>query len=361
MNRFFSFLLVFFFSASLFAQTFLPSDPHIRSMGRIDFTNPEKPRISSSASTLFIRFTGPEFKIHLQDQFQNGSDFNYFAVELDGQYLGRFFTEKGKTEYTLADSLTPGSHLILISKATESQNGWVEFLGVTCDQLLAPPPVPSRKIEFIGNSITCGMGVDTKDIPCGSKNWFDQHNAYLAYGPLLARRMDAEWLLSSVSGIGVYRNWNSDVPVMPQVYDNLYLDENKSVKWDFSSYTPDLVTVCLGTNDFSDGDGTKYRAPLDSAKFVSGYLSFLKTVRKNYPNAKLLLISSPMLDESRGKKLNSWLTLIASESKKAGESQIYTYFYGSRYFAGCSSHPDRADQFRMADELEPVIRKIMNW
>ena len=123
------------------------------------------------------------------------------------------------------------------------------------------------------------MGMDTSEIPCGSGVWYDHHNAYLAYGPLIARELNADWLLSSVSGIGMFRNWNSPGPTMPEVYQNLYLNTDSTVVWNAQTYIPDLISICLGTNDFSDGDGSYERTDLDSATFVNRYIQFVKFIR----------------------------------------------------------------------------------
>ena len=42
-------------------------------------------------------------------------------------------------------------------------------------------------IEFIGNSITCGAAADPSEVPCDAGVYHDQHNAYAAYGPRVAR------------------------------------------------------------------------------------------------------------------------------------------------------------------------------
>jgi hypothetical protein len=47
-----------------------------------------------------------------------------------------------------------------------------------------------EKIEFIGDSITCGFGNDESGLPCGKGQWFDQHNAYFAYGSVAARTLE---------------------------------------------------------------------------------------------------------------------------------------------------------------------------
>ncbi len=48
--------------------------------------------------------------------------------------------------------------------------GYIDFRDLhleTSDALLTPDELPSRKIEFIGNSITCGSGIDVSEISCG--------------------------------------------------------------------------------------------------------------------------------------------------------------------------------------------------
>lgn len=134
-------------------------------------------------------------------------------------------------------------------------------------------------IEFIGNSITCGAAADASDIACGTAEYHDQHNAYMAYGPRLARMLNVNYMLSSVSGIGIYRNWNTDGPSMAQVYEKTDFQENGTAMWDFSRYSPDVVSISLGTNDFSNGDGKTPRKPFDAEAFVSNYLKFVVSVK----------------------------------------------------------------------------------
>ena len=104
-------------------------------------------------------------------------------------------------------------------------------------------------IEFIGNSITCGAAADPSEVPCGSGEYHDQHNAYYAYGPRVARALNTNFLLSSVSGAGIYRNWNSDGPALPLLFEQSDLRENSSRPWNFDLYSPDIVSIALGTND----------------------------------------------------------------------------------------------------------------
>jgi len=75
---------------------------------------------------------------------------------------------------------------------------------------------------------------------------------------------------------------NLDI-TMPQVFDNINM-RNDSIQWNFDRYQPEVVTLCLGQND-----GIQ-----DSAVFCQRYVSFLQQIRKVYPKAQLVCLTSPM-------------------------------------------------------------------
>src|SRR3954469_6793562 len=106
--------------------------------------------------------------------------------------------------------------MVWIYKATEAHTGAVVIEKITGKNVKALETPKAPLIEFIGNSITCGAAADASEVPCGTGEYHDHHNAYMAYGPRVARELHANYLVTSVSGIGVYRNWNSDAPTMPQ-------------------------------------------------------------------------------------------------------------------------------------------------
>lgn len=103
-------------------------------------------------------------------------------------------------------------------------------------------------------------------MPCGSGAYHDQHNAYQAYGPRVARALHTNFVLSSVSGIGVYRNWNSAGPTMPQGYENTDFQPQSAQHWNFATYAPQVVSIALGTNDLSASDGKTPRLPFDRTR-----------------------------------------------------------------------------------------------
>lgn len=342
-------------------RTFPAADERILVMGRhrvdggaVDF--------GASGVTFFARFDGTRLEVDLEDEFRDGTNHNWFTVVVDGGEPSRFRTEPGRRRYTLADGLAPGPHTLALSKATEGQNGRNRLVAVHAARLLAPEALPARRIEFIGNSITAGYGLDDRQVACDVGTWFDKTHAWLAYGPRVARRVGAQWMLTAVSGIGMVRNWNSPGPVMPDVYEDVYVEYTDAVTpWDFSRYTPDLVVVALGTNDFSDGDGPQPRPDLDGEAFVRAYTGFVGTVREKYPAARILLLNSPMLDPARRARLDDYLRQVVDARAAAGDTSVTRFALGGPYTSGCDAHPGLEEHVEMADALEAEVRALMGW
>jgi lysophospholipase L1-like esterase len=359
---FFTIALVSLFSFAQ-AKIYIPNNSAIRYAGRIDFANPKQPVFVGSASYAEFCFSGDSCSVLLKKLNRHG-EYNFAALELDGKSIGRLkLTADSVAAYPIVSPTKGSSHILRIYKATEAQNGNFAFGGVECSKLKKLPPLPSRKIEFIGNSITCGMGIEWKEIACNTGQWYDQHNASIAYGPLSAKALNAQFMLSSVSGIGIYRNWNSLHPVMPEVYANLYLNTDSTKRWDFASYIPDLVSICLGTNDFSKGGGKSPRAPFDSATYVSKYIKFVETIYSHYPKTQVCLLSSPMVSGQDATLFEHCLYAIQNHFKESApdKKKIAVYFFKSFTPHGCDYHPDKEDHQKMAELLVPFYKEAMGW
>ena len=134
------------------------------------------------------------------------------------------------------------------------------------EKLLPPPKHKERQIEFFGDSITCGYGVE------GNVEVLEfntaQENPTKSYSLMTARLLDAEANLVSWNGKGVISAFVGDADVagpddswvMPFLYR--YVDAGRErdyfkkpveqwEKYQFDAYKPQLVIVYLGTNDAS--------------------------------------------------------------------------------------------------------------
>src|SRR5205807_2650882 len=103
--------------------------------------------------------------------------------------------------YEAATGLPNGEHTLELFKRSESFVFNIQLLGIQLEagkKLLPPEPAAKRRIELIGDSITCGYGNECAN----EKEHFSlaTENNYLAYGPLAARAVKADCVQIAWSG-----------------------------------------------------------------------------------------------------------------------------------------------------------------
>ncbi|MCK8494737.1 GDSL-type esterase/lipase family protein [Spirosoma sp. RP8] len=313
----------------------------------------------SSAMHVGFSFEGKSCQIVASIPSANGH--NYLQYELDGVYQKRIKVVGNSTIPISLTAPTAGKHTVWLYKATEAHTGPIFIQKIVGNQLVALQQRNGPLIEFIGNSITCGAAADPSEVACGSGQYHDQHNAYLAYGPRVARALGANFVLSSVSGIGVYRNWNSDGPTMPDVYEKVDFQAANPQRWNFAAFTPQVVSIALGTNDFSKGDGKKERLPFDSARYVNSYVKFVQLVKAKYPKAQIALLSSPMINGKNRETLQNCLLAVKNsmDAMTPADKPLALHFFQPMQARGCAGHPNVDDHAILAQELEPFFKKLI--
>jgi hypothetical protein len=323
-------------------------DQLIRYTGRIDFTDKVKPKFWQPGVYIEWAFEGDSCIVVLEDEMLWGNSHNYYELVVDGKEQRLQMKAKRDTVFITGDPRA-NIHRVMFCKDTEAGIGSMSFAGISCEKLVPLPSAPKRKIEFIGNSITSGMGSDQTQIPCDKGVWYDQHNAYKSYGAITARTLDAQYHLSSVSGIGLMRSCCDMKVIMPQVIDKMNMREDM-MTWDFARYQPDVVTVCLGQND-----GVQ-----DSTAFCSNYLLFIKDLRKHYPSASIICLTSPMANDQLLPVMKKYLTTITNEANRT-DKNVHSFFFSKRYSQGCGEHPSLEEHREIAGELTAFLRKQMSW
>jgi len=336
---------------SLLAKDLLP-------YGRSLITN-DKLELISSAVHFGFSFDGAECEIYAS--VPEWLNHNYLQYELDGVYQKRIKISKDQKGPFRLTASGNKKHTVWIYKATEATTGPIFIEKISGKNLRAIPNSNAPLIEFIGNSITCGAAADASEVPCGTGVYHDQHNAYYAYGPRVARKLSVNYIMSSVSGIGMYRTWNREEPSMPQVYENSDFLVGSLRKWDFSKYTPQIVSIALGTNDLSNGDGKTPRTPFDSAKFVNNYIGFVQSVKSKYPNAQIVFLNSPMVGGDRNILLQNCLTTIKNriDGWHPADKPVALFFFQPMKARGCTGHPSVEDHAMLADELFPFFKNLL--
>ncbi len=293
-------------------------------------------------------FEGTRCEIFINDEELYGKNHNYISVVVDDREPKRIKLQNRKNAILVADDLLDGKHTLLLCKSTEAGIGYLEFAGIKCKKIWPAVKQDERKIEFIGNSITCSTGSDLT-IPCGTKEWYDQHNAYMSYGPVTARYLNAQWQLTAVSGIGLVHSCCDLKYLMPDVFDKINLRDNKQI-WEFKNYQPDVLTICLGQND-----GIQ-----DSLFYAEAYISFIKKLRQVYPHTAIVRLVSPMADDELLAVMKKYLAGIVKRVNIDDEN-VSSYFFSKRYYKGCGDHPNLNEHQQMAVELSEYIRKLKAW
>ena len=285
---------------SLSAQTNISaSNDKIQYMGRIDFSNPEQPTYIYPGVSIKAKFNGAEITAIIED-YGDGSDAsgNFYKILIDGQIVNeQLKVATGEANYLLASGLTPAEHTVELMKITEGASGKSSFKGFIItggsEDLLTPDSASQKRIEFIGDSWTCGYG-NVSQFASGpasmaySNYYAANEDNYYAWGPITARALGAQYHVTATSGRGLYRNnTGTTTHTIPKNYDHLFEDD-ASVIWDHSKYHPDVISIHLGTNDMAQEEGgEEYK--LDDEAFQQTYIDFITKLRAYHPCSKIII------------------------------------------------------------------------
>ncbi len=283
---------------------------------------------------------------------------NTYAVIIDGEVRGKIILQKDKHQYTIAQNLSKGKHTIELVKLTESLVGQAIFHRFILfgNAKAEKPDAPSRTIEFIGNSITCGYGIESTTGTDGFS--YLTENAYTAYAMQAARLLKAEPVLVSFSGKGIYRNWADTVfyqETMLELYPRV-TPQQPDLLWDFEKNRPDAVVVSLGTNDFSP--------PLGAVRelFVPRYLQLLRTIRSNYgTSVPVICLNGPMLTPEQRAMVESWIGQCLSELADPKSYYLSLSVCTPADGWGADFHPSQKTADRNASELSSFMRTKLGW
>lgn len=303
-----------------------------------------------SGSGIVAAFEGDRVSVTLED---GGS--NQFTVLIDGQLQPKLALSPGTSEYELGSGLEPGVHTVELYRRTEASFGPTTFHGFDfgTGTLLPPPPAPARKLEIIGDSISCGYGNEGESATCGFSA--DTENHYETYGAIAARALDAEVTTIAWSGKGIVYNYDTDTnDPLPALYDRT-LPQSGGPEWDFS-VTPDAVVLNLGTNDFSTGDDPT------TELFVGRYVEFLEHLREVYPETVILCTVGPLLGGADLDAARSGITEAVAARNGAGDERVHAWeLTVPNDDPGCDYHPGLATHQAMADALAAELRARLGW
>lgn len=226
--------------------------PAVRLVGRND--GAASPSFAWPGARFIARFSGTDAKVKIAHADGFGGGPSYYDVIVDGTVTKKITVTGGATDYDLATGLAAGTHTVEVFKRTEAAYGTDQFLGFTFPggALLAPPPAPTRRLEFIGDSMIQGYGVEGAGPNCGADAPPVSDNVRLSMQARTAVALSADFSSITYSGKGLGKN---EDPGDNQTFSLLYpraLPENGASAWTFpGAQEPDVIVAVVGGTDFS--------------------------------------------------------------------------------------------------------------
>ena len=303
------------------------SDSEIKYTGRIDTSNTNSAEIYWSGSSIKLNFEGTSVYALMENERKD----NYYNIIIDNDSVVIFSPDTTKTYQRIASNLSKGKHTIELFRRNEWSRGKTKFYGFKIKghpKKLPKSPTLKRKIEFYGNSISAGYGVEDysgKDSPDSTFT-----NNYKSYAAITARYLNAE-------------------------------DENST--WDFKKFKPDVVVVNLFQNDswlvnrkehpeFKSKFNTK---PPSESYIIDSYSKFISKIRQEYPEAKIITMLGNM-DATRTE--SKWPEYIVKAVESLKDKNIYTHFIPFKESPG---HPTEKEQEDIANSLIKFIEDNIEW
>ena len=303
-----------------------------------------------------MRFSGTA----LNADISSDSDKSAVTVVVDHGAPELRVLQKGPNGVAIVSNQGSGPHLVEIYKRTETWQGIItlEELHLSAGGEMSPPPaLPRRKLLFIGDSVTCGAGIDN-NAECKADPDRPANDAYDAYGMLLGRRFDAQSQLVCYGGRGLERDYRGlgeadGVVNAPQFYRMAIASDEVSgrVPWDSTRWQPDAIVVSLGTNDFN----LQKAKPLDEKRWVGEYVAFVRALKKDYRHSVILLTEGAIVTDPLLRQM------VQETVAKIHDSRVK--YVAAQHYPGlpCDAHPTRLEHVKIADDLEPVIRQTFGW
>lgn len=281
---------------------------------------------------------------------------SYYSVTVNSEeVLKEILTEK--TVLTLVDRNTSEECRVKITKLSEGCFGaiGIGYIKTVSEGEIVHAADEGKMIEFIGDSLTCGYGVEAS----GATEKFSTltENGLKAYAALTAERLGADYSIIGMNGIGIISRYtphgekNTNGFLMPELYrftDGFRSDE----LWD-GGYSPDICVIALGANDNSYTGGNAER----EKEFSDGYIDFIGQVRNANPQAYIICVSGIQ----RSNLADTISASVDSYKDKTGDDRISFFRFASQKDSegyGSDYHPSAVSQKRFSDELYGYIKEL---
>lgn len=253
---------------------------------------------------------------------------------------------------TLFNFPESGNHSVEIIHRTENWQGQVTLkqFTLTGEKFLAAPPLPSRKMLVLGDSVTCGEAIDRAADEAKNSRWW---NARESYAMLTAQALNAQVNLVCWGGRGLVRSWNgkTDDANLPDFYEFAVGDNDAAMKWDHAQYQPDLIVSAIGTNDFSQGIPER-------ETYVTAYVKLINKLLVNHPQAHIALTEGAILN---GDKKAALIDYIRAAIARVNDARVHQVTSNNYPGDAQDAHPTKEQHAAMARDLTAQLKALMDW
>lgn len=280
----------------------LPNNSSLIYSGRIDWSDPFAIVWTYPGTFVRIKFKGTQLSIHVRNKHNYWN--NYLGVAEGDAQTKLLLPEEGEATIEIPLQTTQDNiHEVTIFKRQDACHE-LTILGfeINCNtddecELLEASPLPPRRIEVYGDSVSAGEVSEAVDYVAKAdpEHNGEYSNSWYSYAWIAARKLDAQLHDIAQGGVALLDNtgWyhEPDYIGMEQVWNKMrYNPDYGTVKeWDFSKYTPDIVIVAIGQNDSHPDDYMKTDYEGEKAKnWRTHYRQFLAKLRETYPDAWII-------------------------------------------------------------------------
>ncbi|WP_342435502.1 GDSL-type esterase/lipase family protein [Paenibacillus sp. FSL L8-0436] len=351
-------------------QVFKATEQHVKIIGRTHYYN-EVLWLALSGGGVEFSFHGRKAEITLKGDAvaSTGNNLARIGISVNGKRVIDDQLDTPIKTYTVFESDTVQDITVTVIKLSEAAMSTVGIQEIAVDAAdgIKPTPPKLHTIEFIGDSITCGYGVDDEyELHSFSTATEDVTKTY-AY--LTAQQLKADYSMVSYSGYGIITGYTENdqkltTHLIPDYYEKVGKSEGEfegtllpqEVYWDFNKFVPDLIIINLGTNDdsYTKEEGSK------QAEYARKYIEFLKMVRRNNPNASILCTLGIM-----GDRLYPYVEqAVSGYSRETGDSNISAMKFDEQLSSdgyAADFHPSQATHSKAANTLTAQIKELMMW
>ena len=284
-----------------------------------------------------------------------------FAVLVDGEVVLDDTLNKPSRVVEAFSSSTAKTAIVQVIHLTEAKRGAIGVKAITVESDSPEPVKPTDakdlSIEFIGDSITCGYGVEAP--AAGNSRKATDENFMKSYAYFAAQALNADYSAVCYSGYGVVSGWSDSGDrnanmLVPPLYG--LVAEGYGQPWDFASHSYDVVVINLGTNDSSYTGTNEDRLQ----EFARAYADFLAQVRTRNPNSYIICTMGTMGYQQLYPYVEQ---AVESFKDNTGDTRVTCYLSEEIDYEndgiGANGHPNEVSQQKSADALADVIRQTL--